>query len=181
MATSPAGRQIFAVYGILQRAARDPELRARPGGVVQNAWETYKQQALAAGEQPPPLGLQTFNRLYGVVAGQVRAERALGTALATYRRTGFDQALTYEMWAPDIDARFQIPTQAPAISRIRFGVSVNYYGETYTRFLTWEPGLERPQSVAGLLDALEDVGASRLEKYGEEFDSVTDDISLSWL
>lgn len=181
MSSNVPGRQVFSVVGFLEQGVRDPELRARPGGVTQFVWESYKQKYLEAGQEPPPLGVQMVNRLYSVAAEKYRAERELGGAIETFRRTGLDQALTGRMFARDYDTPGGALPGSDRPIRVRFGVQVSYYGETYTRYLTWEPGLEVPQSTSGLLDALADVGASRLEQYGEEFDALSDEVSLSWL
>lgn len=169
------------LWGIVQRAVRDPELRSRPGGVTQNIWSAYQQAYLSAGQAPPRLGLQQVNRLVATASAQARAERALGASLETYQRTGLDQGIVAAHIGPDIDSRTGAAAQAQPLYRIRFETRVMVEGELVSRYLTWTPELALPGSVSGLLAALEEAGAAAGEDYGEEFQGLGDYFSIARL
>ena len=168
-----------SLWGIVNRAVRDPELRARPGGVVQNIWESYKQFYVGAGLVPPPLGVQQVNTLYSIAAAQARAELELSRSIQTYNRTGLDQAITGQHIARDIDSRTLGGGAAPAFHRVRFGIQVDAGTGPIDRYVTWSPELNLPGTVSGLLDALTEHGAAAAEDYGEDYIGLGDLFSIT--
>jgi hypothetical protein len=179
VSANPPGPDLTFLAGIISRAVRDPELRSRAGGVVQNVWQSYQQAYLSSGTTAPPLGIQTVNRLVATYAAQARSELALGESIATFRATGLDQAITAAHIAPDIDRRPGAGETTPAFMRVRFQVNVGVEGEPMSRYATWSPELNLPASVSGLLDALEEAAAAVAEDYGEEFGGLGDLISIT--
>lgn len=178
MSSNP-GPDLSRLWGIVQRAVRDPELRSRPGGVVQNIWASYQQAYLSAGEAPPTLGVQQVNRLVSTAFAQVRAESELARSTATFRSTGMDQAITAAHIAPDIDTRAGVVGSTGATFRVRFQYQVNVEGEALTRYLTWTPALDLPSTVGDLMDALEEAALAAAEDYGEDFGGLGDLASIT--
>lgn len=164
----PPGPDLTFLWGIANRAVRDPELRARPGGVVQNVWEAYKQTYLDRGEVPPPLGIRDVNPLISTASAQYRAETQLANSINTYNRTGLDQAIGANHIAADIDRRAGAGDVSPAFYRVRYSSLINVDGETMTRFRTWSPQMNLPNSVSGLLSALDEAARADAEDYDEE-------------
>jgi hypothetical protein len=179
MSSPPYEPNLQLLWGTIQRAVRDPELRARPGGVVQNVWESYKQSYVAAGGIPPPLGIQQVNPLVSLASAQVRAERELAASIATYKATGFDQAITAAHIARDIDWRPGAGEVVPAFYRVRFQSEISVEGESMSRYVTWSPELNLPASVSGLLSVLEESAAAAAEDYGEEWSGLGDFVSIT--
>lgn len=177
--SSNVGPDLTQLWGIVQRAVRDPELRARPGGVVQNIWSSYQQAYLAAGETPPVLGIAQVNRLVATASAQVRAERELARSVETFRSTGLDQAITAGHIAADIDTRAGVVGATGATFRVRFEYQINVEGEGLTRFLTWTPALNLPATVGGLLDSIEEAARAAAEDYGEDFADLGDLVSIT--
>lgn len=179
---APAGTplaQLLNLWGHAQNAYRDPELRARPGGVTQFLWETFKQTYLARGQQPPAVTIQDMNRLVSLAGQQWRAERRLNGAINTFRTTGLDQALTAEHFAPDIDSRS--PSQQPMGPnyRIRFNATYLVEGVAQELHFTWDPGLAAPVSTADLVGGLEEAGMGFAEDYGHTFVGLGADVSVT--
>lgn len=179
MSSKPPGPDLTYLWGIVNRAVRDSELRGRAGGVTQNVWESYKQSYLDRGEAPPPLSVRDVNPLISTAAAQYRAEARLSDSIATYRRTGLDQAITAAHIAPDIDQRPGAGAVSPAFYRVRFGSQLDIEGEPITRFVTWSPQMNLPASVSGLLSALNEAAAAAAEDYGEEYVDLTGFVSIT--
>lgn len=173
------GPDLSRLWGIVQRAVRDPELRSQPGGVVQNIWASYQSAYLAAGEAPPTLGVQQVNRLVSTAFAQVRAERELGRSIETFQNTGLDQVITGAHIAPDIDARAGVVGATGATFRVRFEYQINMEGEPMTRYITWTPALALPSSVGDLMDALEEAAMAAAEDYGEDFGGLGGLVSIT--
>jgi hypothetical protein len=179
VSANPPGPDLTFLWGIVNRAVRDPELRARAGGVVQNVWQSYQQTYLSQGLPAPALGIQTVNRLVSTAAAQARAETNLAASIATYRRTGLDQAITADHIAPDIDRRPGAGETSPFFARVRFSINTGVEGAGLTRNFTWSPELNLPQSVSGLLSALDEAGAAAAEDYGEEYGGLADYVGIT--
>lgn len=179
MSSAPPGPDLTFLWGIVGRAVRDPELRARPGGVVQNVWNAYQQTYASQGLAPPRLTIQQLNPLISTAAKQAQAEINLAQSIATYRATGFDQALTAAHIAPDIDLRSGAGTITPAFYRVRFESVLGQGADQASRYVTWSPELNLPASVSGLLGAITEAGAAAAEDYGEDFAGLGDLISIT--
>jgi hypothetical protein len=167
------------LWGIVNRAVRDPELRARPGGVVQNIWESYKQSYVGTGATPPRLGIQQVNPLVSMAAAQARAELELSRSIQTYNRTGLDQAIIGAHIAPDIDSRARSGGAVADFHRVRFSIGLNVEGERMERIVTWSPELNLPSTVSGLLEALTEAGSAAAEDYGEDFTDLGELVSIT--
>lgn len=179
MAANPPGPDLTFLWGIINRAVRDPELTSRPGGVTQNVWESYKQAYASTGEAAPRLGILQVNPLVALAASQYRAEQSLAASVDTYRRTGLDQAITAAHIAADIDRRSGAGNVSPAFYRVRFSSKINVEGESMSRYVTWSPQMAMPTSVSGLLSSLNEAAAAAAEDYGEEFDGLGDFVSIT--
>jgi hypothetical protein len=183
VSSPPYSPDLTYLWGIVNRAVRDPELRSRPGGVTQNIWQSYQQTYLSQGLTPPALSIQTVNSLVQTAAAQARAEAALQEARSIFRRTGFDQAITADQIASDIDRRPGAGETSPAFHRVRFDINVNVGGLDLTHPMTWSPELNLPATVSGLLDALEEAAQAAIEENsplaGAEFQSLGDFISIT--
>lgn len=179
MSSKPPGPDLSYLWGIASRAVRDPELRARPGGVTQNVWEAYKQTYLDRGEVPPPLSIRDVNPLISTASAQYRAESSLAKSIDTYRRTGFDQAITAAHIAADIDQRGGAGAVSEPFYRVRFTSQLNIDGEPMTRYVTWSPQMNLPSSVSGLLGAINEAAAAAAEDYGEEYGGLGDFVSIT--
>jgi hypothetical protein len=179
MSSPPGGADLTYLWGIVNRAVRDPELRSRAGGVVQNIWESYKQTYTSAGLTAPTLGIMQVNALVATAAAQARAEIELGRSIATYKTTGLDQAIMAAHIAPDIDLRPGAGTIHAPHYRVRIEARVGVEGETMSRYLTWSPELDLPASVGSLLTAAEEAAMGAAEDYGEDFVGLGDLISIT--
>jgi hypothetical protein len=179
LAEIPPRADLFQLWGIVNRAVRDPELRARPGGVVQNIYAAYQQGYLRAGVEPPRLVPSDVNPLYSRAAAIYRSERELAAAVGIWKTTGLDQALTGDMMARDVDAASLSQTIRGPIPRIRYEVDYLVEGESMRFIHTWHPGLDMPQSVSELLDSLESTGTEEAANYSAEFEGLGDLISIT--
>lgn len=179
MALSQGARNIASVWTDIQRAVRDPELRSTPGGITQYVWNAYQQSYLAQGLNPPPATIQDMGQLVSIASAQARAESSLQRSIDTYQRTGLDQALTADHFAPDINARELGSVPGGPDLRVRFAINLVSEGSAVTQWLTWDPGINQPQSVSGLLGGLEDAGRAAAEDYGNEYGGITGDISIA--
>lgn len=184
---SPAAGEpdLTQLWGIIQRAVRDPELRSRSGGVVQNVWESYKQAYVAAGVQPPRLTVQQVNPLVAIASAQVRAEQRLATTIASVRSGGPEQAITAQHIAPDIDSQRGAGSTLPASYRVRFDVDLNVDGIRMSHTLTWNPEISLPATVSSLLDALDEAARAAVENdspvIGAEYLGLGDYVSITAL
>src|SRR5205823_4224852 len=125
---------------------------------------------LSKREPLPPGSFQAVNSLLSLAGQQRRATDELDRAIATYRRTGLDQALTGAQIAPDIDSRSLDARLGGAMYRIRYEAAVQVEGDIVMTRFTWDPGLELPQTVSGLLDSLDAEAATAAEDYGWTYD-----------
>lgn len=160
--------------GIISAAVRNPANHGSLSAVTRDLYETYKQQYLALGEQPPPLLPAQVNPLLSVAFEQRRAEGALARARATFRETGLDQAITREMMARDFDVKAGAGTVRPVVPRIRYAYLSGEGELAQERFVTWNPEGATPATVAQLQDALEADAAAHAEDYGEFYSGLTD-------
>lgn len=180
MADLTEGQQnLLTIWGNIQQAVRDADLRARPGGVTQYVWEAFKQSYLARGENPPKATIQDMNRLMASAGRQQRADSVLSNAIQDYLNRGIDRALTSEMFAPDIDSRALNEQPLGPNYRIRFGTQMEVGGEQMDLTYTWSPGISPPTSISDLLGGLTEVGAGNADDYGSEFLGLTYDVSIS--
>ncbi len=178
MSTGPRP-DLQQLWGIVNRAVRDPELRARPGGVVQNVWESYKQAYVSVGLPPPRVGLQEVNKLVATASAQVRAERSLASSIEITRRTGLAQGITSAHIGPDIDTRAGVAGTAGATFRVRFESRIGVEGTEVKRYLTWTPALSLPTTTTDLLAALDEAAAAAAEDYGEDYAGLGDLVSIT--
>jgi hypothetical protein len=183
---SPGAQNLAAIWGSIQAAIRDPQLRAQPGGVTQYVWNAYQQSYLSRGETPPPATIRDMNTLMSAAGRIAAAERNLAPALDTFRQQGIDQVLTGAMFAPDLDARS--PAQQPfgPTLRVRYEVQALVDGQPETFFLTHSPGLDTPQTVSELLDQLAESAQTQLENdspfgpdFGVEYQGLGDVVSIT--
>lgn len=183
MSSNPTHPELQQLWGIVQRAVRDPGLRARAGGVVQNVWESYKQAYISAGAAPPPISIRDVNPLVATASAQVRAEQALAQTITTARREGIAQAITAQHIAPDIDSQRGAGSTLPPSYRVRFDVNLDVDGIRMPHTLTWNPEIALPATVANLLDALDEAARAAVENdspvIGAEYLGLGDYVSIT--
>ena len=182
---APAGGpDLTQLWGIVQRAVRDPELRARGGGsVTQNIWESYKQAYVGAGLTPPKLSVQQLNPLVATASAQVRAEMNLAQTVGVVRGGGPEQAIAARHIAPDIDSQRGAGSTLPASYRVRFDVDLNVDGIRMSHTLTWNPEISLPATVSSLLDRLDEAARAAVENdspvIGAEYLGLGDYVSIT--
>lgn len=170
MASKPDPRSLFGhLWGSFQTAVNDPLVRDQPGGVQQYVWQSVRNDYLSRGEPLPPGSFQGVNALLSLAGQQRRAAAQLGKAIDAYQLTGRETALTSEHMSPDIDTRpLSAQLTGPRL-RIRFGAQMTLQGELIVQNFTWDPGLNVPQTVGGLLEGLDEAAAAAAEDYGFEW------------
>ena len=181
MAAVPPRSDLLQLWGLVTRAYHDPELRVGRGRIIQNIFASYQQSYLQAGLAPPSLTLQDVNRLSSVAGAQYRAEQALARDLRVSQRTGLDVGLTAEYMARDIDTSPGAGFAYPGSMRVRFSIRTEVEGQPLERIVTWQPGLEGPDSVQSLQEQLEAAGSGFAEDYGEDFLGLGDFISITYV
>lgn len=158
------------LWGSFQSAVNDPEIRNVPGGVQQYVWASVRNDYLGRGENLPAGSFAAVNELLSLAGRQRAAATQLGRAVTEFQRTGIDRAIMAgEHTAADIDAR-SLNQQANGPDwRVRFEYGVTVDGEPVMLRGTWDPGILKPQSVSGLLDAVEQAAQTLAEDYGYEY------------
>lgn len=165
----PRANPLSHLWGSFQRAVNDPQVRATPGGVQQYVWQSVRNDFLSRGENLPPGSFQAVNQLLGLAGQQRRAVQNLNRAISDYQRTGLDQAITAQHLAADIDSRSLDARLGGDRYRIRFQAPMTIEGELVNVPLTWDPGLELPQTVSGLLAGLDDAAMAAAQDYDYEY------------
>ena len=163
-----------------QGAAHDPQLREQGYGAIMRDFYGRAVAGYAQGvvEGLPSLGelshlVSTANRMY-------HSEQALAQALRINQETGFDQEITGRMIARDFDAASGAGFAYPAQMRIRFELTTELEGEQVTRWVTYEPPIEGPGSVAMLQEMIEQAGIAHAETYGETYVSAGGAVSITY-
>lgn len=179
MADFPSRPDFFPLWGVVQAALNDPEVRARPGGVQQAIWQAYHENISQLPGEHPMLTIFQVNKLVSAAANIRGARGQLAGALARSASTGFPEALTGRMMAPDIDRGPGVGFTRSELMRARFTVNAVVGGIPSTMYLTYEPGTAPPEDTAALLADLEDVARSKAEEYGWEFAGLGDLVEIT--
>ena len=179
MAPISARSDLFQLWGKVNQAIRDPQLRAKAGGVTQFIFESYKQSYAATGQAPPSLSIFDVNPLVSLAASQFRAETQLLGAAGTFQATGLDQAITGSMIANDIDSRGLLGIVAQPSYRVRVGALVTAEGEQIHQFYTFSTGLSAPSSISQLLDQAAQAAQGFASDYGLQFNALSGYMSVT--
>ena len=179
MADFPGSADALVLWSMVNGAVHDPDLRAQGfGDVVRDAWARITAGYVEGTVSRLP-GLQDVNRMVSLAAEQYRAEQELGRAIDVYTSTGLDQGIAGSMRARDIDTGAGAGFNYPATDRIRFQIKTTVDGVEITRWVTYQPGIAGPTTVAQLLDMAEQAGRGFADDYGEEYGGLGGGFSLT--
>lgn len=159
-------------YGLLLGHFSDPAVRSTPGGFTMAAWQAYYDAVQHNITPPPAISLQVMNHYVSAIARVANASISFGNAAHAVERSGIDRALDARMLAPDIDTRSLDQQPLGANVRIRFQADVTIGGLAMEQWFTWEAGIAPPQTVRGILDALDSAGEAFGQQYGMEFEGL---------
>ena len=153
-------------------AVFDPTVRATPGGVQMYVWQSLNSFYLSQGETLPKGSFAAVNTLLNVAGQQYRASATLDQALASFQRTGRDQAITSGLIAPSIDSAALGTQPLGPQYRLTYQSLVMAEGEPVYLNLTHDAGYDLPQSLSGLQSLIDEAAQVAAADYGFEWGGV---------
>ena len=172
MALLPEIGNFAKSFGLLLGHYSDPAVRATPGGFQMAVWAAYNEAVQTYPIPPPRIDLQTMNHYVSAIAGIANGSINFGNDGRRVQQTGIDRALEAKHLAPDIDSRPLDQQPLGPNYRIRFQADITIGGLPVEQWFTWEAGIAPPQTVRGVLDALDSAGEAFSQKYGMEYDGL---------
>jgi hypothetical protein len=167
--TSASQNPLSHLWGSFQAAVNDPDVRAQPGGVQQYVWASVRSDFLSRGENLPPNSFAAVNELLSLAGQQRAANTRLQAAINSYQKTGLDAAIMAEHTAPDIDSRALNEQLLGPAFRIRYEAPFMADGGEIFLPLTWDPGIQIPQSISELMSGLDEAAFTEAGDYGYEY------------
>lgn len=159
-------------FGFLVGHYSDPAVRATPGGFQMAVWQTYYDAVQSWAVPPPTISLQTMGHYVSAAAAVARSSMTLQNAIRQVGLTGIDQAITANMVAADIDARSVDQQPLGPNLRVRFQADITLGGIPTSQWFTWESGLQGPQTVQQLLDAIDAAGQAFGQQYNVTYEGL---------
>lgn len=156
---------LASLWGSAVSAWSDPALRSRPGGAVQYLWGAYNNAVGAGYIDPVPGAFGLMNQLSSAAAKVAGSTIRLQEAIGQVQAGAPDIAITAAHWAKDIDHNGVAVSPFEGTARVRVQADVTAGGIGLSQWFTWRPGLDMPQTVGGLIDALGTV----LQGFGEDY------------
>ena len=165
-------------FGYFQAAVNDPQARARPGGVVQMAWQSVQADYAARGVALPAGAFQAANQLLALAGQERRAQANLSAALTRQEKGPFSVAITAEMAAPHLDTRALNEMPLGPQHRVVYLTQDLVEGESVLSYKTHDYGYNLPQSIAQLQADVEDAAQITAADYGFEWGGVATPVGI---